>query len=117
MPLKITDSQNRLQAETPAGAAQGSSFETVRELLAGSEPTGATTEEGSSFDLIRERLLNTRPRHQPDQSKSLRRKNSRKRRRNVSRVLKANFFKIYFEKNALAYYNAGVVAGNLKVCK
>jgi hypothetical protein len=68
-----------------------SSFETVRELLAANDvSTGGggggavSAEEGSSFDLIRERLLNTRAKNQLEQNKSLRRKNSRKRRRNVS---------------------------------
>jgi hypothetical protein len=90
----------RYQPENPSPASQtsvpASSFETVRELLAANEAANpgslgsAGPEEGSSFDLIRERLLNTRTRNPTEQNKSLRRKNSRKRRRNVSNYFQSD---------------------------
>ena len=88
-----------------------SSFETVRELLAandgsagGSGNGAVSAEEGSSFDLIRERLLNTRAKNQLEQNKSLRRKNSRKRRRNVSLklILCCNQFHQHFTSSFCA---------------
>ena len=91
------------ESSHPASSSS-SSFEAVRDLLSSENAVENTDfgasdsgkEEGSSFDLIRERLLNTRPRspttkHDAEQNKSLRRKNSKKRRRNVS--LNYYFFK------------------------
>ena len=92
-PDQAEPSYGVVRHHAPENSGNSGSFETVRGLMSAdssaetfnSGNSGSGNEEGSSFDLIRERLLNTRNRNRnnPDPEKSLRRKNSRKRRRNV----------------------------------
>ena len=77
---------------SPAAAAteKSSSLDLVRSILAKEEGPQVNEESKNAFDRIREKLLNTRTRNhrvrQTSRERNLRRKGSKKRRRNVSRM-------------------------------
>ena len=87
----------------PNAAGDSSSLDTkldlVRSILAKEEGTEVNEESKNAFDRIRDKLLNSRNhRVRPPKERNLRRKGSKKRRRNVSIVLLHTYLITYHNK-------------------
>ena len=75
-------------AGSDSGSSLDSKLDLVRSILAKEEGTEVNEESKNAFDRIRDKLLNSRNhRVRPPKERNLRRKGSKKRRRNVSIVL------------------------------
>ena len=82
-----------------SGSSLDSKLDLVRSILAKEEGTEVNEESKNAFDRIRDKLLNSRNhRVRPPKERNLRRKGSKKRRRNVSIVLLHTYVITYHNK-------------------